>query len=167
MKKIQTWLKCVKVSSKFENIWFMFSTIGKLLQYILVLLGNYYNTFSNNLSLYAVFPSYRLYITRYHELLTFLHEIPRFTIFTGRDTTNYPVETLIPSFTIRDTTKYQLYNSRYHIDHTRYREIQFLLHDIPNLPHEIPTLLHDTPNLLHDIPWDTILPHHIPTVSVE
>jgi hypothetical protein len=35
IKIIQIWLKCVKVSSKFENEWFMFNTIGKLLQYIL------------------------------------------------------------------------------------------------------------------------------------
>jgi len=28
-------IKCVQVSSKFENEWFMLSTIGKLLQYIL------------------------------------------------------------------------------------------------------------------------------------
>jgi hypothetical protein len=30
------WLKCVKISSKLENEWFMFGTIGRLLQYIYI-----------------------------------------------------------------------------------------------------------------------------------
>ena len=59
-KWFKIWLECVKVSSKFENEWFMFSTVGKLLQYSQISHRSmrHLRYISNKSSFYAASPSY-------------------------------------------------------------------------------------------------------------